>query len=54
MPPWGAVRGYGGFANDVSLTQNEIIRITEWVEGGAPEEILSSCRTFPFQYIRSL
>ncbi|MEJ7608965.1 MAG: cytochrome c [Bryobacteraceae bacterium] len=37
MPPWGAVRGFGDFANDESLTQSEITRIAEWVEGGAPE-----------------
>lgn len=37
MPPWGAVRGYGSLKHDQSLTQDEIMRIAEWVEGGAPE-----------------
>ena len=37
MPPWGAIRGYGGVKHDASLTQEEIMRIAEWVEGGAPE-----------------
>jgi hypothetical protein len=37
MPPWGAVKGYGEFQGDLSLTQDEINRIAEWVEGGAPE-----------------
>lgn len=37
MPPWGAVKGFGEFANDSGLTQDEITLIAEWVEGGAPE-----------------
>jgi hypothetical protein len=37
MPPWGAVKGFGEFRNDLSLTQEEITRIAQWVEGGAPE-----------------
>ena len=37
MPPWGAVKGFGEFRNDASLTQEEITRIAQWVEGGAPE-----------------
>src|SRR5579885_1113270 len=37
MPPWGAVRGFGDFAGDVSLSQEEMDTIAEWVEGGAPE-----------------
>lgn len=37
MPPWGAIKGFGDFANDVSLSQDEINRLAEWVEGGAPE-----------------
>jgi hypothetical protein len=37
MPPWGAIKGFGEFADDQSLTQEEITRIAEWVEGGAPE-----------------
>ena len=37
MPPWGAVKGFGEFRDDPSLTQDEMNRIAEWVEGGAPE-----------------
>ena len=37
MPPWGAVKGFGEFKNDPSLTQEEISLISDWVEGGSPE-----------------
>lgn len=37
MPPWGAVHGAGEFRNNPSLTEPEIERIVQWVEGGAPE-----------------
>ena len=37
MPPWNAVKGFGEFKNDPSLSQEEISRIADWVEGGAPE-----------------
>lgn len=37
MPPWGAVKGFGDFKNDISLSQEEIDLIANWVEGGAPE-----------------
>lgn len=37
MPPWGAVKGFGDFQNDISLPQEEIGLIANWVEGGAPE-----------------
>ena len=37
MPPWGALKGFGEFRNDASLKQEEIMRLAEWVEGGAPE-----------------
>ncbi|MGH9657760.1 MAG: hypothetical protein ACRD96_04390 [Bryobacteraceae bacterium] len=37
MPPWGAVKGFGEFAGDPSLTQPEIEMIVNWVEGGAPK-----------------
>jgi hypothetical protein len=37
MPPWGAVKGFGDFQKDASLTQEEITRLAQWVEGGAPE-----------------
>ena len=37
MPPWGAVKGFGNFAPDNGLTQEEILIISAWVVGGAPE-----------------
>jgi mono/diheme cytochrome c family protein len=36
MPPWGAVKGFGDFSPDQSLTQEEIFIIAAWVVGGAP------------------
>jgi mono/diheme cytochrome c family protein len=37
MPPWGAVKGFGDFRNDTSLTQEQVALFAEWVEGGAPK-----------------
>jgi hypothetical protein len=37
MPPWGAVKGFGEFSNDTSLTPEEIELIVNWSEGGVPE-----------------
>lgn len=37
MPPWNAVKGFGDFAGDKGLTQEQIQTIADWVEGGAPE-----------------
>jgi hypothetical protein len=34
MPPWGAVKGFGHFRNDQSLTQEQIELVTKWVDGG--------------------
>ncbi len=39
MPPWGAVRGFGHFRNDPSLSQTQLQQIAEWAEGGAPEGV---------------
>lgn len=36
MPPSQAVKGFGRFHNDYTLTQHEIDQIVSWVEGGAP------------------
>jgi hypothetical protein len=36
MPPWGAVKGFGQFRDDRSLTDPEIEMLVLWVEGGAP------------------
>ena len=35
MPPWGAVKGFGSFRYDQSLSQEQIELITRWVDGGA-------------------
>jgi hypothetical protein len=37
MPKWHAVRGYGDFSNDPSLSAFEIALIVAWADGGAPE-----------------
>jgi hypothetical protein len=37
MPPSQAVKGFGSFHDDYSLTQREIDQIVSWVEGGAPK-----------------
>src|SRR3989441_6589054 len=37
MPPYQAVKGFGQFHDDYSLTQREIDQIVSWVEGGAPK-----------------
>ena len=37
MPPWDAVKGFGQFRDDPSLSQAEIDLLVAWVEGGAPE-----------------
>ena len=38
MPNWQAVRGYGDFSNDPSLSPFEIALIAAWADGGAPRE----------------
>ena len=37
MPPWGADRAHGTFANDPSIDDQKIRTIAAWVDGGAPE-----------------
>jgi hypothetical protein len=37
MPPWGAVKGFGDFAPDDGMSQEEILLIAAWVVGGAPQ-----------------
>ena len=36
MPPWLPEHGYGDFANESRLTDEEIRLIVEWVRSGAP------------------
>jgi hypothetical protein len=37
MPPWGAVKGFGEFRDDQSLTQAELELITDWVDSDTPK-----------------
>ena len=37
MPPWGAAKGFGDLSPDGALSQEEILIISAWVVGGAPE-----------------
>ena len=37
MPPWLSDPHYGKFANDRSLSEMEIRKLTEWADSGAPE-----------------
>ncbi|MEQ1501735.1 MAG: hypothetical protein ABMB14_05865 [Myxococcota bacterium] len=37
MPPWKAAAGHQTYANDPSLTDDQIATIAAWVEGGMPE-----------------
>lgn len=37
MPPFGAVKGFGDLRQDLSLTQEQLELLSDWVEGGAPE-----------------
>jgi hypothetical protein len=37
MPPWGAVKGFGDLFPDHGLSQEDILIISAWVVGGAPE-----------------
>ena len=41
MPPWHARHGYGEFADERRLTDEEIDTIAQWVKGGMPEGDLS-------------
>lgn len=34
MPPWGAVKGFGTFRNDQSLSEEQIELFRRWVDGG--------------------
>jgi hypothetical protein len=50
MPPWGAVKGFGNFAHDRGLTQEEVNLIAEWAEGGAPEGDPSLLPNVPWKF----
>lgn len=42
MPKWHAVRGFGDFRNDPSLSPFEIALIAAWADGGAPRALPGS------------
>ena len=44
MPTWHAVRGYGDFSNDPSLSAFEIALIAAWADGGAPRGTAADVR----------
>jgi hypothetical protein len=37
MPPWGAIKGFGDFRNDQSLTPEQMELVVSWADGGVPE-----------------
>jgi mono/diheme cytochrome c family protein len=37
MPPWGAVPGFGNLAPDRALSEEDMLVISAWVIGGAPQ-----------------
>jgi hypothetical protein len=47
MPRWHAVRGYGSFVNDPSLSSFEIAAIVAWVDGGAPRDVPARAAALP-------
>lgn len=48
MPPWKAVSGCDEYRGDISLTDDEIARITAWSDLGAPEgDVSKSLRVEP-------
>jgi hypothetical protein len=51
MPPWTAVRGYGHFANDISLSAREMEIILSWADGGAPSGVLKVEESTPPVYV---
>jgi hypothetical protein len=53
MPPWTAVRGYGHFANDISLSAREMEIVLSWTDGGAPSGVLKVEEPIPPVYVPS-
>ncbi len=47
MPPWFADPAHGKFANDSSLSEDEIAIIAKWVDEGAPRGELKDMPPFP-------
>ncbi len=55
MPKWQAVRGYGDFSNDPSLSPFDIALVAAWADGGAPKgtEADTSKNALPIMKSRS-
>jgi len=51
MPPWSAVRGYGRFSNDMSLSAREMEVILSWADGGAPSGVTKAEESVPPVYV---
>jgi hypothetical protein len=39
MPPWSAIRGFGAFSRDTSLSPGQISVIASWIEAGLPRGV---------------
>jgi hypothetical protein len=52
MPPWTAVRGYGRFANDLSLSAREMEVILSWADGGAPSGVPKADEPLPPVFVQ--
>lgn len=53
MPKWQAVRGYGDFSNDPSLSAFDIALVVAWADGGAPKGIESDTSKSALPIIKS-
>lgn len=53
MPPWTAVRGYGRFSNDISLSAREMEVILSWADGGAPSGVTRAEEPIPPVFVAS-
>src|SRR3954465_13237070 len=47
MPPWHAVHGYGEFADERRLADDQIAAISEWVQNGMPRGDLKRVPALP-------
>ena len=52
MPPWFADPRYGHFANDVSLTPQQIATFSAWAAAGAPAGDAQRCASPPKDGLR--
>ena len=45
MPPWKAIDGCADYRDDISLSEEEIAMVVEWVDNGAPEGDIEDSRS---------